>query len=107
MGTGTDVPRCRSARRRPSGGQRARHRRRWAGAARELLEEAGIAAHVHPAPINVLLASYRRRSLVGSVLHRDVCFSAFIAAPAPVLIANNELTGLEWFDPRSQIGRAS
>ena len=72
-----------------------------AAAARELLEEAGIAAHVHPAPINVLLASYRCRSVVESVLHLDVCFSAFIAAPAPALIANNELTGLEWFDPRS------
>ena len=72
-----------------------------AAAARELLEEAGIAAHVHPAPINVLLASYRCRSVVESVLHLDVCFAAFIAEPAPALIANNELTGLEWFDPRS------
>jgi 8-oxo-dGTP pyrophosphatase MutT (NUDIX family) len=72
-----------------------------AAAARELLEETALAAHVHPAPINALLASYRCRTVVEPVLHLDVCFAAFIAAPAPALIANNELTGLEWFDPRS------
>jgi 8-oxo-dGTP pyrophosphatase MutT (NUDIX family) len=70
-------------------------------AARELLEETGLAAHVHPAPINVLLASYRCRSVVEPVLHLDVCFAASIAKSAPVLIANDELTGLEWFDPRT------
>lgn len=72
-----------------------------AAAARELLEEAALVAHVHPAPIDVLLASYRCRTVVEPVLHLDVCFAAFVAAPAPALIANNELTGLEWFDPRS------
>ena len=72
-----------------------------AAAARELLEEAGLAAQIHPAPINVLLASYRCRSVVEPVLHLDVCFAASIASPAPALIANDELTGLEWFDPRS------
>lgn len=72
-----------------------------AAAARELLEEAGLAAHVHPAPIDVLLATYRCRSVVEPVIHLDVCFAAFVAAPAPALVANDELTGLEWFDPRN------
>jgi 8-oxo-dGTP pyrophosphatase MutT (NUDIX family) len=70
-------------------------------AARELLEEAGLTAKVHPAPINVLVAPYTCRSVVEPVLHLDVCFAASIAALAPALIANSELTGLEWFDPRS------
>ena len=64
-----------------------------AAAARELLEEAALAVNVHPSPINVLLASYRCRTVVEPVLHVDVCFAAYTAAPAPALIANNELTG--------------
>ena len=72
-----------------------------AAAARELLEEAALAALVHPAPIDVRLSSYRCRTTTELVPHLDVCFAAFIAAPAPALIANDELTGLEWFDPSS------
>jgi 8-oxo-dGTP pyrophosphatase MutT (NUDIX family) len=96
----------------------ARHRRygRWgpvgghldpgdssliAAAARELLEEARLVARVHPAPIDVLLASYRCGSVDEPVPHLDVCFAAFVTAHAPTLTANDELTGLEWFDPRS------
>jgi 8-oxo-dGTP pyrophosphatase MutT (NUDIX family) len=72
-----------------------------AAAAREVREEAALTVHVHPAPINVLLASYRCRTAVEEVLHLDVCFAAFIAAPSPAPIANDELMGLEWFDPSS------
>jgi 8-oxo-dGTP pyrophosphatase MutT (NUDIX family) len=92
----------------------ARHRRygRWgplgghldsddaslsAAAARELLEEAALTAHVHPAPIDVGISSYRCRTATEPLLHLDVLFAAFVAAPAPALVANDELTGLEWF----------
>jgi len=95
----------------------ARHRRygRWgllgghldsgdtslsAAAARELLEEAALTANVHPAPIDVRLSSYRCRTGSEPLLHLDVCFAAFVAAPAPALVASDELTGLEWFATR-------
>lgn len=95
----------------------ARHRRygRWgplgghldsgdaslsAAAARELLEEAALTANVHPAPIDVRLSSYRCRTAAEPLLHLDVLFAAFVAAPAPALVASDELTGLEWFATR-------
>jgi 8-oxo-dGTP pyrophosphatase MutT (NUDIX family) len=68
-----------------------------AAAARELLEEAGLAAHVHPAPIDVRLSSYQCRTVTEPVLHLDVGFVAFATASAPALVASDELTGLEWF----------
>jgi len=70
-----------------------------AGAARELLEEASLTAHVHPAPIDVLLAPYRCRSVEEPVFHLDVRFAAFVAASAPAVVANDELSGLEWCVP--------
>jgi 8-oxo-dGTP pyrophosphatase MutT (NUDIX family) len=72
-----------------------------AAAARELFEETGLTAHVHPAPINVLIAPYRCRTVVEPVLHFDVCFVASLDVFAPALRANNELTGLDWFDSNS------
>jgi 8-oxo-dGTP pyrophosphatase MutT (NUDIX family) len=71
-----------------------------AAAARELLEEAALTAHVQPAPIDVHLSSYRCRTAAEPLLHLDVLFAAFVAAPAPALVANDELTGLEWFATR-------
>lgn len=68
-----------------------------AAAARELLEEAGLMARVHPAPIDVQVSSYRCRTVADPVLHLDVLFAAFAGASAPALVANDELTGLEWF----------
>ncbi len=70
-----------------------------AAAARELLEEAALTAHVQPAPIDVRLSSYRCRT-AEPLLHLDVLFAAIVAAPAPALVANDELTGLEWFATR-------
>src|ERR1700685_67488 len=95
----------------------ARHRRypRWgplrghlgaaaaslcAAAARELFEETGLAAQVHPAPIDVRLSSYRCRTVDEPVSHLAVPFVAFTAASAPALVASDELTGLEWFGAR-------
>jgi 8-oxo-dGTP pyrophosphatase MutT (NUDIX family) len=95
----------------------ARHRRyrRWgplgghlepngadlcAAAARELFEEAGLVAHVHPAPIDVSPSTYRCRTVVEPRLHLDVLFVAFAPARAPDLVASDELTGLEWFGAR-------
>jgi 8-oxo-dGTP pyrophosphatase MutT (NUDIX family) len=94
----------------------ARHRRypRWgplgghlepkdanlcAAAKRELFEEASLIAHIHPASIDVRLSSYRCRTVAEPVLHLDVQFVAF-AASVPALVANDELTGLEWFGVR-------
>jgi 8-oxo-dGTP pyrophosphatase MutT (NUDIX family) len=92
----------------------ARHRRygRWgplgghfqsgdaslsAAAARELLEEAALVAHVHPTPIDVHLSSYPCRTSGGPVRHLDVCFAASAAWPGAALVASHELTGLGWF----------
>ena len=92
----------------------ARHRRygRWgplgghleagdesiaATAARELIEETSLAAHVHPAPIDVRLSSYPCRTAINPVPHLDVCFVARVDARARQLLASAELTGLEWF----------
>jgi 8-oxo-dGTP pyrophosphatase MutT (NUDIX family) len=72
-----------------------------AAAARELLEEAALAAYVHPAPIDVRLSSYRCRTTTEPVHHLDVLFAATATTPAPALVASNELTGLEWFDASS------
>lgn len=66
-------------------------------AARELLEETALAAHVHPAPIHARLSSYRCRTAAELVPHFDVLFAASAAASAPPLVANDEMTGLEWF----------
>jgi 8-oxo-dGTP pyrophosphatase MutT (NUDIX family) len=71
-----------------------------AAAARELFEEAGLAANVHPSPIDVRLWSYRCRTVAEPVLHLDVQFVAFAKASAPPLVASDELTGLEWFGAR-------
>jgi 8-oxo-dGTP pyrophosphatase MutT (NUDIX family) len=68
-----------------------------AAATRELFEEAGLAAHVHPDPIDVRLSSYPCRTVAEPVHHLDVQFVAFTTAWAPALIASDELTGLEWF----------
>jgi 8-oxo-dGTP pyrophosphatase MutT (NUDIX family) len=93
----------------------ARHRRygRWgpigghvdqgdaslsAGAARELLEETGLAATINSAPIDVRLFSYPCRTSSEPVPHLDVRFVAFIGTSSPDIVANDELTGLEWFD---------
>lgn len=73
-----------------------------AGAARELFEEAGLVAHVHPAPIDVRLSSYPCRTVAEPVLHLDVQFVAFASARAPALVASDELTGLEWFGARDR-----
>ena len=72
-----------------------------AAAARELFEEAGLAAHVHPAPIDVRLSSYRCRTVADPVLHLDVQFVAIATASAPTLVASDELTDLEWFGARN------
>jgi 8-oxo-dGTP pyrophosphatase MutT (NUDIX family) len=69
-------------------------------AARELFEETGLVAHVHPAPIDVRLTSYRCRTVAEPVPHLDVQFVAFAAANAPTLNASDELTGLKWFGDR-------
>ena len=69
-------------------------------AARELFEEAGLVAHVHPAPIDVRLSTYRCRTVVEPILHLDVMFVAFTPARAPDLVASDELMGLEWFGAR-------
>jgi 8-oxo-dGTP pyrophosphatase MutT (NUDIX family) len=71
-----------------------------ATAARELFEEARLAAHVHPAPIDVHLSSYRCRTVAEPVLHLDVQFVAFATESAPALVASDELTELEWFGAR-------
>jgi len=93
----------------------ARHRRygRWgpigghvdqgdsslsAAAARELLEETGLAAGVGSAPIDVRLFSYPCRTSTEPVPHLDVRFAAFIGISTPELVANDELMGLDWFD---------
>jgi 8-oxo-dGTP pyrophosphatase MutT (NUDIX family) len=68
-----------------------------AAAGRELFEEVALTANVHPAPIDVRLTSYRCRIVAEPVPHLDVQFVAFAAASTPALIANQELTGLEWF----------
>jgi 8-oxo-dGTP pyrophosphatase MutT (NUDIX family) len=68
-----------------------------AAAGRELFEEAALTANVHPAPIDVRLTSYRCGAVAEPVLHLDVQFVAFSAASTPALVANHELTGLEWF----------
>lgn len=68
-----------------------------AAAARERFEESGLAAHVHPAPVDACLSSYRSRTVAEPVLHLDVQFVAWSTASAPVLVASDELTGLEWF----------
>ncbi len=67
-----------------------------AAAARELLEETGLEAHIHPAPVDVRLSSYRCRTAAERVLHLDVQFVGFVAASAPALVASDELTGLKW-----------
>jgi 8-oxo-dGTP pyrophosphatase MutT (NUDIX family) len=66
-------------------------------AARELFEEAGLVAAVHPTPIDVRLSSYRCRNVAGPVLHLDVQFVAYAASSAPALVASDELTELKWF----------
>lgn len=71
-----------------------------AAAARELFEEAGLVAHVHPAPIDVHLSSYRCRTVAEPVLHLDVQFVAFATASTPAVVAGDELTGLDWFGAR-------
>ena len=72
-----------------------------AAASRELFEEAGLAAHVHPAPIDVSLSSFQCRSVAEPVLHLDVQFVALAAASSPALVASDELAGLEWFGARN------
>jgi 8-oxo-dGTP pyrophosphatase MutT (NUDIX family) len=52
-----------------------------AATTRELLEDTAIEAHVHPALI-------------------DVHMAAFAPGTAPDVVANDELTGLEWFAVR-------
>jgi 8-oxo-dGTP pyrophosphatase MutT (NUDIX family) len=93
----------------------ARHRRygRWgaigghvergdaslsSAAARELLEETGLAAAVNPTPVDVLLFSYPCRMSSEPVPHLDVRFAAFVGTSTPGLTANDELMGLEWFN---------
>jgi 8-oxo-dGTP pyrophosphatase MutT (NUDIX family) len=71
-----------------------------AAAARELFEEAGLVARVHPAPIDVRLSSYPCRTVAEPVLHLDVQFVAFVTTRASALVASDELTGLEWFGDR-------
>jgi 8-oxo-dGTP pyrophosphatase MutT (NUDIX family) len=66
-------------------------------AARELFEETGVAAHVHPTPIVVRLSSYRCRTVAEPVPHLDVQFVAFAGATTPTLSPSDELTGLKWF----------
>lgn len=68
-----------------------------AAASRELFEEAGLAAHVHPAPFDVRLSSFQCRTVAEPVLHLDVQFVALAAASSPALVASDELTGLDWF----------
>jgi len=72
-----------------------------AAAARELLEEAALAAIVLPAPLDVCLSSYLCRTVAEPVPHLDVRFAAVTEAHAPALVASNELMGLEWFATRS------
>lgn len=69
-----------------------------AAAARELLEETGIAATMSPAPIDVRLFAYPCRTSSEPVPHLDVRFAAFIGTSTPDLVANDELMGLDWFD---------
>jgi len=71
-----------------------------AAATRELFEETGLVASVHPAPIDVRLSSYRCRTVAESILHLDVQFVAFATVSAPALVASDELTALEWFGAR-------
>jgi 8-oxo-dGTP pyrophosphatase MutT (NUDIX family) len=71
-----------------------------AAATRELFEEAGLAAHVHPGPIDVRLSSYPCRTVAEPVHHLDVQFIAFASASVPALVASDELTGLKWFGAR-------
>jgi 8-oxo-dGTP pyrophosphatase MutT (NUDIX family) len=69
-----------------------------AAAARELFEEAALAAQVHPAPIDVLLSSYRCRTVTEPVSHLDVLFAASVAVAAPAVVASDEMAELEWFN---------
>ena len=71
-----------------------------AAAGRELFEEAGLVAHVHPAPIDVHLSSYRCRTVAEPVLHLDVQFVAFVTASTPAVVAGDEMSGLDWFGAR-------
>jgi 8-oxo-dGTP pyrophosphatase MutT (NUDIX family) len=68
-----------------------------AAAARELLEESAVVAHVHPAPIDVGLSFYRCRTTNEPVQHLDTVFVARAAETTPALVASDELTGLGWF----------
>jgi 8-oxo-dGTP pyrophosphatase MutT (NUDIX family) len=71
-----------------------------AAATRELFEETGLTVHVHPVPFDVHISSYRCRAVLEPVPHLDVQFVALATTGAPALVANDELTGLEWFGAR-------
>ncbi len=60
-------------------------------AARGLLEEAALLAHVHSATINFRLLTYRCRTAAEPAPHLDVCFAVFADVIAPTLVVSDGL----------------
>lgn len=56
-----------------------------------LIAEEAPLAHVHSAPINFRLLTYRCRTAAESVLHLDVCFVVFADVIAPTLVVSDGL----------------
>lgn len=67
-----------------------------AAASREISEETGLAATVGPVPLDVILSSYRCRTMAQPMCHLDVLFVALTTESSPHLVVTDELTEHVW-----------